>query len=80
MPFNGGRCRKERKKSYSSAANTLGKRRATDPAKALVMAYVERLARNGFVLYREIDSGVIELTLWSGEVFELGETSVTRII
>jgi hypothetical protein len=44
------------------------------------MAYVERLARNGFALYREIESGVIELTLWSGEVFELGETSVTRII
>jgi hypothetical protein len=44
------------------------------------MAYVERLARGGIVRYREIDNGVIELTLWSGEVFELGETSVTRII
>jgi hypothetical protein len=80
MPFNGGRCCKGRKKSYRSAANTLGKRRATEPTKALVMAYVERLARGGIVRYREIDNGVIELTIWSGEVFELGETSVTRII
>ncbi len=44
------------------------------------MAYVERLVRDGSASCSEVDSGVIELTLAGGEVFHLGETSVTRAI
>jgi hypothetical protein len=76
-------CRKERhRKSFSVAAkhSTLAKRRDADPAKAAVMEHLERLARDGFARCSEADSGVIELMLSSGEVFQLGETSITRII
>jgi hypothetical protein len=81
--LTGGLHRKERhRQSYSVAAkrSTLGKRRDADPAKAAVMAYLARLARDGFARRSEADNGVIELTLSSGEVFQLGETSITRII
>jgi hypothetical protein len=83
MPFTGGRhCSERRKKSFSTAVrhNTLGERRYADHAKAAVMAYVERLARDGFARCSEADNGVIELTLSSGEVFHLGKTSITRIV
>jgi hypothetical protein len=83
MSFPGGlHCKERRKKSDRSASrlNTLGKRRDADPAKAAVMAYVKRLVRDGFGRCFEADNGVIELTLTSGEVFHLGETSITRIV
>jgi hypothetical protein len=83
MPVTGGlHCQERRKKTCSRAARdgTPVKRRYADPAKAAVMAYVERLVRNGFARCVEADNGVIELTLSSGEVFHLGKTSVTRIV
>ena len=64
----------------AAVRNDAGKRRDSDPAKAAVLAYVERLVRGGLARRSEIDNGVIELTLASGEVFHLGETSVTRIV
>jgi len=64
--------------SKAEAHGIRGKRCA-DPAKAAVMAYVERLARDGLACCSKLD-GVIELTLASGEVFHLGKTSVTRVI
>jgi hypothetical protein len=65
---------------HSSDARTRGKRRRADPAKTAVMAYMERLVRDGLAWRSETDSGAIELTLSSGEVFHIRETSVTRII
>jgi len=83
MSFTGGvHCKERRKKSCGAAArrDAPGKRRDADPAKAAVMAYVERLARDGFARCSEADNGVIELALSSGEVFHLGKTSITRIV
>jgi len=57
-----------------------GERRHGDPAKAAVLAYFESLVRSGLARLSRTDSGVTELTLASGEVFHLGETSVTRIV
>jgi hypothetical protein len=70
------------KKSCSNAArhNTLGERLYADHAKAAVMEYVQRLARDGFARCSTADNGVIELTLSSGEVFHLRKKSITRII
>jgi hypothetical protein len=75
MPFTGGRhCSERGKKSFSTAARqkTVGERLYADHAKAAVMAYLERLARDGFARCSEADNGVIELTLSSGEVFFSG--------
>ena len=44
------------------------------------MAHVERLVRAGLACRSEMDNSIVELTLSSGEVFHLGEASVTRII
>jgi len=63
-----------------SSVRSQSKRRCADPAKAAVMAYVERLVRDGLASCSKVDSGVIELTLASGEVFHLGEEAVTRIV
>ena len=50
-----------------------------DPAKTAVMSFVRQLARQGFARRTALCNGVIELTLVSGEVFHLDETSVTRV-
>jgi hypothetical protein len=44
------------------------------------VAYVEWLVRDGLARCSKVDDGVIELTLFSGEVFHLGDTSVARIV
>jgi hypothetical protein len=83
MHPTGGRHRKERGKKISSTAATQrigGKRRSDDPAKAAVMAYVERLVRDGLASCAEIDNGATELTLSSGQVLLLERTSITRIV
>ena len=83
MHPTGGRHRKERGKKISGAAATQrigGKRRSDDPAKAAVMAYVERLVRDGLASCAEIDNGATELTLSSGQVLLLERTSITRIV
>jgi hypothetical protein len=56
------------------------KRRSADPAKAAILAYVERLVRDGLASCAEIDNGATELTLSSGQVLLLGRTSITRIV
>jgi hypothetical protein len=83
MHPTGGLHRKRRGKKVCSTAATHGtrrKRRCADPARAAVMAYVDRLVRDGLAWRSEVDSGATELTLASGEVFHLGKASVTRII
>ena len=61
-------------------------RRATDvyadPAKTAVMSYarqVTRPNRKGLAQWTALGNGIFELTLFSGEIFHLDETSVTRI-
>jgi glycerol-3-phosphate cytidylyltransferase len=81
MHLTGGpHCKERGKKVCSTANDAPRKRRFADPAKAAVMVYVERLVRNGLAWCSEMDDGIIELTLSSGEVFHLGKASVTRII
>jgi hypothetical protein len=83
MHPTGGRHRKERGKKISSTPATQrigGKRGSADRAKAAVMAYVERLVRDGLASCAEIDNGATELTLSSGQVLLLERTSITRIV
>ena len=58
-------------------------RRATavygDPAKTAVMSFARQLAREGLAQWTALGNGIVEVTLFSGEVFHLGETSVTRV-
>ena len=79
-PTGGLHCKERGKKVCNSALRTRGKRRLADPAKATVLIYIERLVRDGLACCSEVDNGIVELTLSSGEVFHLGKTSVTRII
>jgi hypothetical protein len=50
-----------------------------DPAKTAVISLVRQLARQGLARWTTLGTGTIELTLFSGEVFHLDETSVTRV-
>jgi len=58
-------------------------RRATDlyadPAKTAVMSYARQVTRQGLAQCTALGNGIFELTLFSGEIFHLDETSVTRI-
>jgi hypothetical protein len=51
----------------------------SDPAKTAVMSFVRQLTRRDLAQWTALDNGIIELTLLSGEVFHLDETSVTRV-
>jgi alpha-D-ribose 1-methylphosphonate 5-triphosphate synthase subunit PhnG len=50
-----------------------------DMAKALVMAELARIVEEGAAVIATVASGTIELRFATGEVFRLGETTVTRI-
>ena len=50
-----------------------------DPAKTAVMSFARQLAREGLAQWTALGNGIVEFTLLSGEVFHLGETSVTRV-
>jgi hypothetical protein len=50
-----------------------------DPAKTAVMSFVRQLARKDLAQWTALDNGIVELTLFSGEVFHLDDTSVTRV-
>jgi hypothetical protein len=50
-----------------------------DPAKTAVMSFVRQLTRRDLAQWTALGNGIIELTLLSGEVFHLDETSVTRV-
>ena len=58
-------------------------RRATDvcadQAKTAVMSYARQVTRQGLAQWTALGNGNFELTLFSGEIFHLDETSVTRI-
>ena len=50
-----------------------------NPAKTAVMSFARQLAREGLAQWTALGNGIVEVTLFSGEVFHLGETSVTRV-
>jgi hypothetical protein len=54
-----------------------------DPAKTAVMSYARQVTRpvtgQGLAQWTALGNGIFELTLFSGEIFHLDETSVTRI-
>ena len=50
-----------------------------DPAKTAVMSFARQLAREDLAQWTALGNGIVEITLFSGEVFHLGETSVTRV-
>ena len=50
-----------------------------DVARALIMAEITRLVENGDAVLVTFESGRLELRLATGEVFHLGEESVSRI-
>lgn len=54
-------------------------KRSADRAKALVIAGIGRLVRDGHASWRLSDTGDLELRLATGEVFLLGGTTMTRI-
>ena len=63
---------------------TLGQERLmagvyADPARTAVMSFVRQLAQRGLAQWTALGNGTIELTLFSGEIFHLDETSVTRV-
>ena len=49
-----------------------------DPAKALVIASLSGLVSRGHAQWRSLRNGDVELRLATGEVFLLGDRSVTR--
>ena len=58
-------------------------RRATDvcadQAKTAVISSARQVTRQGLAQWTALGNGIFELTLFSGEIFHLDETSVTRI-
>ena len=50
-----------------------------DPAKAMFMAEVARIVADGRGDITKLNSVTLELRLVTGEIFHLGEQSVTRI-
>jgi hypothetical protein len=60
-------------------ARPVAKHASTNAAKTEIMAYLKLVLETGFARQAELGNGDIELTLLSGEVFHLSETSITRI-
>lgn len=50
-----------------------------DVARALVMAELARLVDEGDAVMATLEAGTLELRLATGEIFHLGEETVTRI-
>lgn len=68
-----------RKKIGTSAQERLTTGVDGDPAKTAVMSLVGQLARQGLAKWTASGNGIIELTLFSGEVLHFDDTSVTRV-
>ncbi len=51
-----------------------------DAAKALFMTEVARIVEEGRGELERLESGTLELRLTTGEIYQLGEQSITRII
>ena len=56
-----------------------GRPEEPDVAKALVMAALARIVEEGGAAIATLESGTLELRLTTGEIFHLGEGTVTRI-
>jgi hypothetical protein len=56
-----------------------GRPKDSDAAKALVMAELARIVEAGGAVMATLESGTLELRLATGEIFHLGEETVTRI-
>src|SRR3954468_3460298 len=56
-----------------------GRPEEPDVAKALVMAALARSVEEGGAVIATLESGTLELRLATGEIFHLGEGTVTRI-
>jgi hypothetical protein len=54
-------------------------RTAVDPAKALLIERLGVLVSDGYAEWRPLDDGNVELRFFSGEIFLLGASSITRI-
>ena len=63
----------------SSQTRDSSRDRRADDAKSLVMTVVSQMVDNGKVEWNLTTTGDIELRLLTGEVFLLGEISVTRV-
>jgi hypothetical protein len=50
-----------------------------NPVKVAVMSLFSQLTEQGLARSTEPGNGIVELMLFSGEVFHLDETSVTRV-
>ncbi len=74
-----GRNRRARKANHDGKARSTVKRPSNHAAKTDVMACLRLIMWTGFARQAELGNGDIELTLLSGEVFHLGQTSVTRV-
>jgi hypothetical protein len=48
-------------------------------AKAVVMATIATLIKDGYASVAGLESGVLELRFATGEIFHLGEETITRI-
>ena len=51
-----------------------------DTAKALFMIEVARIVEEGRGELARLESGTLELRLTTGEIYQLGEQSITRIV
>ena len=51
-----------------------------DVAKATVMAEVARIVEEGDAAIATLESGTLELRFATGEVFHLGEETITRVV
>jgi hypothetical protein len=56
-----------------------GSPEAADSAKTFVMAQIARIVEDGSASIVTLDSGAVELHLATGEVFHLGDETVTRV-
>jgi hypothetical protein len=66
--------------SKAEAGNDgLALRASTDAAKALVMSSIAELVSRGCAEWSTLESGDVELRLPGGEIFVLGDQTVTRI-
>jgi hypothetical protein len=51
-----------------------------DPAKTLVMTYIGKLVCAGHAEWRALENGEVELRFFTGEMFLLADTTVTRLM
>ena len=64
----------------AAISDPLAKAEDADPAKALALGFIGRLVRAGHGEWRPLANGDVELRLSGGEVFNLAETTCTRIL